>query len=500
MWREYRHTLHEQRAFDAKTGSQQVVALRATTSADSFFNTQTIFENRLRTEFFKHLPGICTGLGIIGTFLGLIQGLSAFKVSDDTQQVRESIDALLHGVFEAFWVSATAITLAISITGVEKWLVSSLNRATELIAHRLDGLFEAGASTEYLERLVRASEETASQAKILKDALISDLKELLSDLTRQQIQAASGQSAQLGNQIIAGLQNGLSDPLKTIANAVQQVGQDQGSAVSKLLTDVLAGFSERLQELFNSQATGINRLQQQATDSLVVAVEKLDRMVSSIDSASRTSTEAIAGTVTEAINAMDLQLRAMNERMSGFVQTLEASTANAAQQLGSSTETLSGSIVEFTAATQNLTSALSGTAQTTNALMQSSEAIVSATRSLDSIISDYRSNREAIGSMLVELRTITENVRKEGSLTADILTRIDAAASKLSQAQFQAEEYLDKIGEVLTQTHQEFSDNMRKTLGEANRQFYDQLTKATGLLRTGIQELEATLSLVDNKT
>ena len=99
-------------------------------------------------------------------FLGLIQGLSAFNVSDNTQEVRQSIDALLHGVFAGVLgfcycnYSGDQYNFV-----VEKWLVSSLNRATELIAHRLDGLFEAGASTEYLERLVRASEETAGQAK-----------------------------------------------------------------------------------------------------------------------------------------------------------------------------------------------------------------------------------------------------------------------------------------------------------------------------------------------
>ena len=158
---------------------------------------------------------------------------------------------------------------------------------------------------------------------------------------------------------------------------MQQVGQDQGGAVSKLLTDVLAGFSERLQELFNGQATGINRLQQQATDSLLVAVEKLDRMVSSIDSTSRTSTGNDSFAKSYGCSKwMDSQLRAMqNERMSGFVQTLETSTANTAQTLGSGTETLNGSILEFTKATQDLTSVLSGTTQTTSALIQSSESI-----------------------------------------------------------------------------------------------------------------------------
>jgi hypothetical protein len=103
LWREYRHTLHEQREINSQTGLQEIVALRATVPAETFFNPQTVVDNRLRTEFFKHLPGICTGLGIIGTFLGLIQGLSAFKVSENAQEVRMSIDALLHGVFEALF-------------------------------------------------------------------------------------------------------------------------------------------------------------------------------------------------------------------------------------------------------------------------------------------------------------------------------------------------------------------------------------------------------------
>ena len=44
-------------------------ALRATATAEAFFNAQYVVDGRLRTEFFKHLPGIFTGIGIIGTFL-----------------------------------------------------------------------------------------------------------------------------------------------------------------------------------------------------------------------------------------------------------------------------------------------------------------------------------------------------------------------------------------------------------------------------------------------
>lgn len=499
LWREYRHTLHEQRNINPQTGSQELIALRATVPAETFFNTQTLVDNRLRTEFFKHLPGICTGLGIIGTFLGLIQGLSTFKVSEIASEVRLSLAALLHGVFEAFLVSAAAIAIAMAITLIEKWLISSLYRSTGALAQRLDSMFEAGAGAEYLERLVKASEESASQTKILKDALVADLREILSDLTQQQIRAASAGNAQLGQQIVAGFQTGLKQPLEQIANAVGQVGQDQGQAVTKLLTDVLAGFSQRIQDLFGGQMAGIHQLQHHAIEALQVAIARLDQMTAGLDAAGQRATDAMAGKITEAIEAMDSRQRAMNEQMTDLVSRMHGSTSDTIDRMHAGAGTLHAAAGDFTKAAQDMTALISGAATTSEAMTKSAASMTVATHALEGIVNDYRANRDVVDRMLTELRASVESAKKEASLTSDILARIDSAASKLSEAQIQAENYLEKISEVLAETHQEFADNMKKTLGEANRQFYDQLTQATQLLRTGIQELEATLTTVDRR-
>ena len=153
--------------------------------------------------------------------------------------MQRSLDDLMHGVFEAFLVSAAAIAIAMVITLIEKLLISSLYKTTEAVAHRLDAIFEAGGNTEYIERLVRATEDTASQSKILEDPLVADLKVVLSELTRQQIEATNISSAQLGREIVASIK----EPLAQIGSAVQQVSSDQGHAVTTLLTDVLAGFA-----------------------------------------------------------------------------------------------------------------------------------------------------------------------------------------------------------------------------------------------------------------
>lgn len=188
LWREYGHTLHPEQATDA-TGQKRVVRYRATAPAEAFFSQQALVDSPLHAEFFKHLPGIFTGTGIIGTFLGLIQGLSGFTISEDTKIVQGSLAALMKGVSEAFTVSFLAIFLAMVCTFFEKVIYMVLVKQVEELCSLIDSLFDAGAGEEYLARLVKASEESKTHLAHLKDSLVGDLKQILSDVSRQQIEA-----------------------------------------------------------------------------------------------------------------------------------------------------------------------------------------------------------------------------------------------------------------------------------------------------------------------
>jgi hypothetical protein len=272
LWTEYEETLHEQRAFDPETGTLKPAVLRSTVPAAMVFTTETLVDSWLATEFFKHLPGLFTGIGIIGTFFGLIHGLQAFKVSEEAAVVRTSLEGLMHGVSSAFVVSASAIAAAMVVTFIEKLLITGLYRKVENITFELDGMFESGAGEEYLARLVKASEDAADQSKILKDALVTDLERILSNLTEQQIQAQTHGSQELAKQFVESLTVGLQAPLERIAESFQNTSQGNSEAVTKLLTDVLAGFGQRLEELFGGQITGINQLQQQTIQALQAAV------------------------------------------------------------------------------------------------------------------------------------------------------------------------------------------------------------------------------------
>lgn len=580
IWREYSETLHKQRELDPSTGELAIKAVRSTVPAEIYFSPHSVVDGRVHAEFFKHLPGIFTGVGIIGTFFGLLKGLWLFRISEDAGVVRNSLTALLHGVSEAFAVSAFAILLAIVATVLEKYRLNSLYGKVGRLAQAIDATYEAGAGEEYLARLVSSSEESASQTRILKDALVSDLKEILTDLAERQIAATTKRSGELGTTIAGALTDALREPLDKIAGAVGQVSHDQSSAVTKLLTDVLASFSDRLEGMFGGQLSGIGEMQQRTVDAMQTAVARLQDLTAGMEAAGTRATDAMSAKLMQAVEAAEArqtaiteelrvalgemragqgaaqeQTRSRLEEMLGelgrrvgeavtgieraadersrrqadedgrrsdatarhvanmgesvgalttnvdtmlvsvreMVSRIEVATSDAFSRLNGGADTLLAAAGRFETSGRAAADGFSRIATVTTGLTDAAGSVAGAARSLDSVVADYRSARDAVGTMVEGLRGTVEAASREATLTKDVLARIEGAAQRLAAAQTEADGFLDEVAQVIATSHEKFSEGMRGTVVDANRQFHAELSQATGLLRETIQELEFAL-------
>ena len=168
LWAEYNQALEALGRLE--TGTQAVARVwQATSPAEHFFPEPLVVDSPLRADFFRHVPGILTGVGIIGTFVGLILGLLQFDVSDPAQ-VQAQLGLLLQTVGQAFMVSAVAIALAMVFTWVEKSVLSARYRQVEQLQYLLDALFWPRGGTEQIERLTQAAEmQTALSFKLLAE-------------------------------------------------------------------------------------------------------------------------------------------------------------------------------------------------------------------------------------------------------------------------------------------------------------------------------------------
>lgn len=322
LWREYTETLHPQKEKDA-LGQVKIVRWRATALAESFFTEQVLVDTPLKTEFYKHLPGILTGLGIIGTFSGLILGLSKFDVRDPSK-AQEQLSALINSVGHAFIVSATAIALAMLFTLIEKSLVTARYKQVEDLCQLIDSFFHAGASEEYLERLVKASETSATQAAQIKDALVADLKQILCDLAAQHMEASAKHTGQISVEVGKAIAESVGGPIKDISDAVKLVGTNQGDAVNKMLIDVLANFSTKMEEMFGGQLKGMSDLLQQTSQAMMSTASKFEQLSVNMDSAGKGAAEAMGERLNQAITSMEARQQILNKQMGEFVEQIRA--------------------------------------------------------------------------------------------------------------------------------------------------------------------------------
>ena len=126
-----------------------------------------------------------------------------------------------------------------------------------------------------------------------------------------------------------------------------------------------------------------------------------------------------------------------------------------------------------------------------NGLQQAAGSVAAASTALHGVVADHANARANFAAMLEDLRGTVDNAKKEASLTADILTRIEAASQKLGLALQKADEYLDGVDRILTETHETYANALNKTLNDANSSIVENLSTATSLLRETILELEA---------
>ncbi|WP_034365973.1 anti-phage ZorAB system protein ZorA [Comamonas testosteroni] len=346
LWAEYEDTLHDQ--YKLVDGERQLTKSRATAGAESFFTSHAVVDARIGTEFFKHLPGILTGIGIIGTFFGLILGLQGFdlsaleKVGGDVadasaqaaQQITESVGKLLTDVKYAFYGSIVSIIASIVVTALEKQRLNACYQQLGELVENIDGLFDSGVTEEYLAELVQAGVESATQTRQLKDSLVTDLREMLQNLVDTQVRESlkladtlsvayrdSGQ--QLAEQVSGAIVGSLAEPLKSIAGAVQQASGDQSSQVQGLLQEVLMAFMSKLENTFGQQFSGLSQMMGQSVGAMQSMQQGFNELLMKLESAGQASTDHNAKATAQMLSDMQAGQNAMQASMNEMLGSLQ---------------------------------------------------------------------------------------------------------------------------------------------------------------------------------
>ena len=446
-WISYKKTFHD--TYETVDGEAKIAYSRATVPSEVFFTESIVVDIPLKVDFYKHLPGIITGVGIIVTFLGLLIGLLAFDPAGNPDKVQDSLALLLTGVAEAFMASGLAIAAAMVITWREKSWLRQCYAQLQRLNTAIDNAFTADESgEEYLAKLLKSSQANEVNARQLKDSLVNDLKAMMTNLVEEnkrnqaafatQLTDSYAQTSQsMATQIGDSIKDSLQDPLEKIASSVQQVSGDQGSAVQELMTDVLAAFMSKLETTFGGQMTGMSEMMTQSVTAMREMQSGFSQLMTDMQTNSEVSTTTLETQMAKMMDDIHQKQNEMSTQMNEMVENLSAGSAKIGDQGLHAVEQLNSKVSEMVS---GLGTSMSGLlSNVAEQRIDQDRQILDNQQKLNEQSSVLIDN---LGSEIKELivhsqnavQSHKENIQKLSQVTTDSITGMNTGAEKMRLA------------------------------------------------------------------
>jgi putative membrane protein len=490
VWNTFRDTLHEQ--YEDQNAQGRILRIRSTVSAEAIFSPQLLVDARLNVEFFKHLPGLLTGIGIIGTFYGLIHGIQQFDPSllararADSAQMEKlflGLKSLFNEVQGAFIASFFAIGAAMAVTFFEKVLLNLCYRRLEALCRLLDTLYEGGVGEDYLASLVKSSSENAIQMGQLKDSLVSELSAVLQGQTAQQVEQSRRLgdllSARIREHIESGKEHGdrvnriLEKGLDDIGNKMARVGRDQGATVTTNLEQLVQSFADKIDSAFADRMFGLVGMMDDSTRSMRDMQTGFHELLHDLRRSGQVEREELTANMASLMGALGTSQGTLEAQLADTSRTFAA----AIEKMDVSAVRISEAAQRFSLAGDKVASVLEQAEQVSRQLAQSGGLLENASYSVAAILDQSASARDAIAQMVAEMGNMLERAKQEAGMNRQIVQQMQAAVDAFEQLNAEADKSVAAIAEKLAETLARFREEMARHDAEFHKHHADTLTQ-----------------------
>ena len=539
-WREFEDSL-----ITRNHNENQVVY--KTDEASLFFSEERLLEQHLNIRFWNSVPALLVGLGILGTFVGLVWGLIPFSGInfEQTSEIQGAIKTLLAGVSTAFVTSVWGMLTSLAFNGLEKWRISRVGQAIANLQRELDRLFTL---TTQEEISFRQEDELAQQTQALKSFstdLANDIKSAMAE-GRQQILTELHNAPEAFSNAMA---EQLTPSLDKLNEAVEELREQKEESSADAIGKLIEQFQDSLSTSTVTQMEELAKTVGDASQSLMNLPDQMGQMIAGVREQMDQTRHLLAET-TEAQTAqmqrmMDGMLNAfqgtidtqqaglsettdsLNEQMkqvgSDIRNLLESAANRADEQLGQrmadmeavsdqSIETLQAAIGELR---QSITSTLKQqqqaisevTSQTAKVSAEATdqmnqlvdrtatrlgESVQGAEKSINVLLQQQDDQIEAFNAQIMNSqatltsgREILEQMNTSVISVRQLIETTEALSGQLMKGTGQ----LESAGQYLTKASEMFSQENEKYL-TTNRETTEQIQLAVGHLNDSVQRFQ----------
>ena len=439
-WRDFRNQCRE-RKVDGK------VQLQTFDPPDNFF----IHINPLPKGFASKVPSMLTAFGILGTFIGIVIGLSQIggQMGGDADQLKGAMGNLIGSLGVSFRTSIWGLILSVVST------ILYTNARSKL--------------DEQIERWVVWLEKTMPQTSIHKIAVEQLVQvEQQTKISYQQLQVVTGLGKEIGTSIEKAMGGGemvaVMKELKTI------MSQEKDNGMEQLVQSFIDQMNSRMGEDFNQLGTALKEM----VEANKAFQYTMGELVESLKSASSNSGD-VATQMQEAITSAATAMADMKGSLSGLstvtdsIQEAAGAMSSMLAQQNSASNVQSDSINSLMSGLQNQSSNwLEQQASMAESTEDIRNQLAGLAEAVTGLIDWHQRVKVELGTQISSLmaaieaqKAVSEKLtieRRESAKIAESISKVTASIAPAANEMVKAGDAIRKASEGLFATEKSFND------------------------------------------
>ena len=504
IWRKYQRTLI---SIPGKDGLEKY----STVESESYFSVAAFTEG-MKGGLWSGLAGTFTGIGILGTFIGLTIGLAGVDTSS-TGALSSSISGLLGGMSTAFVTSIFGIVSAI-VFGV--WHSQNMKRFGDAVSRFTDALDQVfirkSVEEILLEELAESRAQRAAMEQLSTDMAISicdHLPDVLDQLAEKMDSAMKGnldtmlaglserqdkQTEQLmqissnTSSLVSGCFDQLGDVLK---KGVGQGAEELGNSLKNLSSDI-ASLAEGIRDILDRSTKASSEANQKTLDALNEAISKMNETMEGMANKQTEETDKNIQRMTALMEEMKTTMKDIFDEMAASAKEQRTEIGKIAKDSADQTkENLSA----INASVKELMAGIGGQMQQMQSII-GKFAIESADQTKENLGVINASVKELmaeIADQMQQMQSMMDTHEKHMQETLDQMRQAVSSSGNVVNAAGKTVEAAGKTAKVFVEAADDVSMKL-KTAAEPLQKAAQPLQQAAASLDSGVQVLAQSMT------
>lgn len=531
LWEKYR------RNFIIIPDDEEINHVYSTTDADEYFNFSNLSAG-ISIEFWQNLAGVFTGLGILGTFLGLTIGLLGFDMSSSAT-IQKGISNLLNGTSTAFLTSIVGILCALIFNYYyNNSLIRNFDASIDDFANKLDELIPRKQAEELLYINSEAVKEQTTELQdfnttlaltigdALRNAMTTDVKPVLEELLTAIRELSTGGMETIKNSIndntgselrdFAGTLQELQQGMRDILMPSQQMNEENNQKLRVAVDEMVKSLQNATSDSVTAQQKNMNEMNEQIKGlftemndnlrqtvqglleagsntgiqldhSIKGAAETSDAIVKTWESVSKQQQEQLSHNIEQIRNILEETLRSIRDDRENYIQTLK----NITQEL-QNTMASSDVLIKQAGVTANQFASAAGPMNDVAHTMNTS---------VNNVIDATKSFNNQVGMTVLELKDTSSSNIKSVNTIREALERTEESWHAYENVFQGLDAQLGKTFTELEENLVKYNQLTQSGLSDNLIAFDKNIGTAIGQVNALVQELqEAIEDLTDQKS